>query len=187
MISIAEDNDAYVSQIDPPLSIDEAAWLAGFIDGEGCLQIQMTNSKRDRHVRSTTCTISISQAEPRTDVLYWLRDRIGGTVNSHGTHLRNPKHNKSYSWSISGANVSAVCDAILPYLKLKKRQAELLIENQATKLSSHMGTRKGTKRDSLRITPEIISLREAQHAELKALNKRGVGSAASINTTLGMP
>jgi hypothetical protein len=51
----------------------EAAWLAGFIDGEGSIQIRWQRAKRDAHMTSSVASISISQAEPRTEVLYLVK------------------------------------------------------------------------------------------------------------------
>lgn len=162
----------------PALSSLDAAWVAGFLDGEGSFQIKWQRSKRDCHMTSSVATVCVSQAEPRTEVLYWLKAMFGGSVVSHGTERRNAKHNKSLRWGITGAGAVAVCEAVLPYLRLKKRHAALILEHQATKLSAHVGVRKGTKRADLRVSPDIVRLRAAHIAEIGALNARGVEAVA---------
>lgn len=158
----------------PILTQTEAAWLAGFIDGEGSIQIKWQRAAKDRHMTSSVASISISQAEPRTEILYWLKDKFGGTVCSHDTNIRNPKHNKAFRWSVTGQKAVLVGTLILPFLKLKQRHVELLLEHQATKLASHIGARKGMSPKSVRVSDEIIALRTKQINEIKLLNKRGV-------------
>lgn len=172
MIELAKDE--FSPLINPPLNESEVAWLAGFLDGEGNFSITAQRNKRDCHVRSTKCSIGISQAAPRLDVLDWLHVRIGGHIGNHGTDRRNSRHNASSRWSVSGAIAVEVCRAVYPYLRLKKRHAEIIVEHQATKLASHVGVRKGTPRDSLRISPDVISQREEHMKELRELNRRGV-------------
>lgn len=156
------------------MTAEEAAWLAGFLDGEGSFQIWHVSSKRDRHVRSTSVGISVSQAAPRDDILRELAARHGGSVSSHGTERRNAKHNASFRWLLTGPRAADLCRAMLPYLRLKRRQAELVIEHQATKAPSHVGARRGRPRAELRVPPEIMARRDAQMAELRTLNARGV-------------
>jgi hypothetical protein len=174
VIRLADDNDAGAPAINPPLTDAEAAWLAGFLDGEGSFTIVAQRGARDCHVRSTICAVGVSQAAPRLEVLNWLRSRIGGSVANHGTEKRNPRHNKSARWGVSGKLAVEVCQAVYPHLRLKRRQAEIIVEHQATKLASHRGVRKGSPRDSLRISPEVINLRAAHMSELRELNRRGV-------------
>lgn len=149
------------------------AWLAGFLDGEGSFQLRYQRSARDRHQTSTVACVSVSQAEPRTEVLDWLKQQFGGSVASHGTNDRNSRHNAARRWGVTGARALVVCKGVLPHLKLKRRHAEIVIEHQATKLSSHVGCRKGLPRSAVRVSPEIQALRAAHVAEMAALNKRG--------------
>ena len=155
------------------LTNTEAAWLAGFIDGEGSIQIRWQRAKRDTHMTSSVASISISQAEPRTEVLYWLQNKFGGAVSSHGTNARNPNHNKAFRWLVTGTAAVEVAKLIRPYLKLKARHVDILLEHQQTKLSSHIGVRKGMARDQVRISDEVIALRNQHIEEIKLLNKRG--------------
>lgn len=155
------------------LTNTEAAWLAGFIDGEGSIQIRWQKSKRDTHMTSSVASISVSQAEPRTEILYWLQKKFGGAVSSHGTNTRNPKHNKAFRWLVTGNTAVEVAKLIQPYLRLKARHVDILLEHQKTKLPSHVGGRKGLARNEVRITDEIIDLRTKHIEEIKLLNKRG--------------
>lgn len=156
------------------LSDLEAAWLAGFLDGEGSFQIKYQRASRDRHQTSTVASVSCSQAEPRLEALYWLKEKCGGSISSHSTEKRNPRHNRSLRWLASGAQAVAVCQAVLPHLRLKRRHAELILIHQATKLPSNIGCRKGMSPKSIRITPAISAMRAEHVAEISKLNKRGV-------------
>ena len=156
------------------LTESDYAWLAGFLDGEGHLTIRYQRSKRDCLVTSTVATIAVSQAHPREAILYWMKESFGGTISCSSTGPRSAFHNKAYRWSITGAGAVEICRRVFPYLRLKRRQAELIIEHQGTKLPSHVGVRKGTPRSAVRISPEILALRQAHVEEISKLNKRGL-------------
>lgn len=99
-------------------------YLAGIIDGEGCLII----SRSDRgnymnyygriHVKNTN-----------KKLISWLVQKFGGNI-----HTNVPadllKHSVAYSWYFSGdANdKERLLLAIMPYLIVKKEQAKNLIE-----------------------------------------------------------
>ena len=152
------------------VSETELAYAAGIIDGEGCVEIRFNNSKFERHAKGTTSRISVSQAEPRYELLEWLQRKFGGSIFEHNRTDREPTHNKSRKWVTQANQAADFCKLILPYLLLKKRQAELIIEHQATKNQVNAG--KSTS--GIRISEEIISKREAQIEECARLNKRGV-------------
>jgi len=81
---------------------------------------------------------------------------------------------------VTGAVAVQVCTLVLPHLRLKRRHAELILEHQATKFSSHIGVRRGMKRADIRISPEILQLRANHIAEISALNVRGLTPSEGI-------
>src|SRR5882757_6302646 len=91
-------------------------YLAGIIDGEGCLIISRSNRGNYMnyygriHVKNTN-----------TDLMKWLVQHFGGNI-----HINKPadtlKHSIAYSWYFSGDahDKEKLLLAIVPYLIVKK-------------------------------------------------------------------
>ncbi len=98
----------------------DAAYIAGFVDGEGSIMI----TERDEII---TTKISISNTKPA--VLEWICELFGvGRIGVQ--HRTNSKHATSYFWACGGDSAKTVLQQIRPYLKLKQVQADLAIEAQ---------------------------------------------------------
>ena len=100
---------------------DDLIYLAGFVDGEGCIFAAVHNTKtsltRRKHFYPA---LHIAQKFP--GILYWIQEEVGkGKVTQ-----RSDK--QSYTYKISGSNCSALLSELLPFLKGKRNQAELAIQ-----------------------------------------------------------
>lgn len=103
------------------ISETDSAWAAGFIDGEGC--IQMPHRKRKGHE-----SFSLMVTAVNTDIrpLERLQCTFGGTIM--GLHKgKNPKWRRSWVWQVSHSKAEAFLLTILPWLTCKRDQAEIAI------------------------------------------------------------
>jgi len=85
-------------------------YLAGFIDGEGCFRY------------SGCARASVTNSYPW--VLEILQSLFGGTIRKKKRY--SEKHKQVYEWEISGANAENYAYTVEPYLREKRRQAQLL-------------------------------------------------------------
>lgn len=129
----------------------DLAWIAGFFDGEGCVCIyrskeapsQLRPNGRGRHVLNLTLT------QNNKEILDWVASVFGGRVRSY-------RENICYRWYLCGRDKQrAFLYAVLPYLKLKKRQAELALEYLDTVLDAKQGY-SPTPNDVLEIRQHIL-------------------------------
>lgn len=134
----------------------DLAYLAGFIDGEGSISI-FRSGNRDH------CMFNIYNTNEL--IMLWLKQMFEGNV----CQLKRTRNEwkQEYSWYIGPQKASLVLKACLPYLKLKKRHAELFI--------AYTETSKGRAGKS--IPPEILSYRNEILEEMKFLNKRGTSDS----------
>lgn len=102
------------------LSLSDAAYIAGFCDGEGCFMLFMR--------RDVVC-IRISAANTNKGILEWLVD-VTGTGNIVRKPSNNPKHKVSYQWLCNSESAESVLRQIRPYLRIKTRQADMLLDVQ---------------------------------------------------------
>jgi hypothetical protein len=136
----------------------EAAWLAGFIDGEGCLQV----------VRARRVTYDASVMVGHTDlaVLERCSALAGGSICLVRT--RSAAWKPSYRWNVRGKGVTPLLEAVLPYLVVKQEQAKILL---ILRLSAEVGARLGKST----LSSQEREWRETLKLATNALNHRGSG------------
>lgn len=102
------------------LPVTEMAYLAGIVDGEGSIGIARHRvTKHNRTYFRPHLTIS----NTNEDLLEWLQAR-----HFRGNLVMNTKHRPYFKIAWGGFSVAEVLKALLPYLVIKRRHAELLIE-----------------------------------------------------------
>lgn len=98
-------------------------YLAGLIDGEGCFALwKYYNSK------TTNWQYSFRLCVTNTDLtlMKWLIQHVGGRY--YGKYAETDKHKARYEWRPSGKNNhEKIVLAILPYLVIKRQQAEVFL------------------------------------------------------------
>ena len=100
------------------LSETEKAYLAGFIDGEGCIFIKRRNEN------STWLQLMVTISQKDVALLDELKDMIG-----EKSYLRRPtKARSAGNLCYASGQAYRILKAIYPYLRLKKMQAEVSIE-----------------------------------------------------------
>lgn len=103
-------------------SREELIYLAGFLDGEGCI-----GHARDPHLRRKrkfyNRVVVCNQCDPRP--LRRLAAAFGGEVFVRDKAVGN--HRTAWSWYICGDLAAAACRLLLPFLQLKRREARLLL------------------------------------------------------------
>ena len=92
----------------------ELAYIAGFMDGERCIQISRGGN--------LSVTVDNTDIEP----LQFFMDIVGGNVTLSKRATKERK--KAYRWSIIEEEAPEFLRTILPYLICKKAEATLGIE-----------------------------------------------------------
>jgi len=143
------------------LSDIDLAYIAGFFDGEGC--ISLGRKKDGSYRRHYTYQLVVTVSNTKPEILEFLHRHFGG----HFRKIKNPstKNGKTvYVWALLCRKALNFIKTIYPYLKLKKRQAELAIKFYT--LVNPYGCNK--------YDPEKWKQKDLIYNELKALNKRGI-------------
>jgi len=145
----------------------ELAWLSGFTDGEGCIGVNLDKSKAMKNPSwaSYSCVLRIANTD--LSVLYYIQKITGmGTISKINRRDSIGKNWKPvYKWSIYANGMRKLLPELLPYLKIKKKQAKLAIEILNIKRGRGYGSNL-TQQQKIRRT-EILN-------EMKILNKRGL-------------
>ena len=104
------------------------AYVAGIIDGEGCIRIV---TRKPRNGKSTQHSLMLQVAQKDGILMDWLYGNFGGMV-----YLKNKRTDGSdwiYEWRVMEKKAAEVLKQILPFLTVKKRQAELGLRFQTHK------------------------------------------------------
>lgn len=104
------------------------SYLAGLIDGEGCFSAwKYWNDNRTdcQPYYQYSCRVTITNTS--LALMKWLITNFGGSYRC--AYPETKKHKARYEWRPRGnRNTKLLILAILPYLIIKKEQAELLLE-----------------------------------------------------------
>ncbi|MGB9179204.1 MAG: hypothetical protein WCB68_08145 [Pyrinomonadaceae bacterium] len=143
------------------LSISNAAYLAGLVDGEGCITACHRRAYGEKRERNPSAIDGVRVAMCAPDLIQWVRSTTGlGRI--YHLPARKSTHKDSWLWQPGLRERARFLEAILPYLKLKGRQASLLIELAEIKAQSRR-----SRQNNLERQQEIVR-------EIQVLNKRGL-------------
>lgn len=102
----------------------DLAYAAGIIDGEGCIGIWRKLQQQRYLSYDMRVTVSmIDEWLPN-----WLRFAFGGSITYHKSKQKNRQ--PQWQWRITANQALAFLILILPYLTIKRPQAELAIAFQ---------------------------------------------------------
>jgi hypothetical protein len=137
-----------------------AAYVAGLIDGEGCIHLDVT---RGLYYRAR---VTVGMTEPALFLLQELQQEWGGTL--YQFRKSTQRWAAAWTWHLTGEPAAAVLREIQPYLRLKCEQAQLAIELEEIRLA--LPLRWGNQRlwsDEARTACGVVKDR------LHALNQKG--------------
>jgi len=134
-------------------------YLAGFIDADGCISIGRHKAQK-RKYPSYQPKLQVGSTSP--EVLDLCRTTFGGNVwpdtSKHG--------NKAfYQWVIYGQQMRKALLALMPFLKLKKRQAEIALE-------LHRRIEEYPKRIGHALSADEAHEREKLHQRLRGISSQ---------------
>jgi intein/homing endonuclease len=113
-----------IDGVDDSIAVDEKtlAYFAGLFDGEGCINVAEVKPRPGRRSPSFQTVAQVSMTDRRS--LDLLLDSFGGSIRRTNKVGARP----IWVWRVYHKAAKLFLEDILPYLVVKKLQAELLIE-----------------------------------------------------------
>jgi hypothetical protein len=111
----------------------ELAYIAGILDGEGCISILRT---RRRGMTVPTSALAVVIANSNITVLKWIRKLFGfgfGKIYAISTYTNKTLRRTHYNLRFSQKQSVTLLNWLLPYLRIKKANAILAIAFQSQK------------------------------------------------------
>lgn len=114
--------DAYQREGEKQMSDVDIIYLAGFIDGEGCVTI---DRYKRRGKQNFYYKAQLDICNTNRDILEWIKERFGGCIVA-------PRHAKGkratcYRVTFNDWKCVDVLRLVLPYLKVKNKEALIVI------------------------------------------------------------
>ena len=112
-------------------TLENWAYLAGIIDGEGCFYIGTVSYKKKNTSNNFHSIISIANTE--IALINWL-DNIFGKASDGRYRYTSKKafERPTYRWSTSGSLLDYILPNIYPYLVIKQKHCEIMMEFRKT-------------------------------------------------------
>ena len=138
--------------------VPKLAYLAGIIDGEGCICIR--HHTKDR--KSPTWDSRLYIVSTDRKLIDWLQSNFGGLTYSRNSK-KNPHWKTKHEWVVPANQLLPILYAVLPYLVIKKEHSEIAIKFRKTY----------PDRNYCKIPKEFTKIRLECFQSLKKLNHRG--------------
>lgn len=148
----------------PPLVMPDdpgqLGYIAGIIDGEGHIGIKTAFDKKKSKNVSHAVRVVIVNTNVR--LMEWFTSRFGGSIAC--SKERRADWKPRYSWQLHGRRAEVFLDAILPFLVVKREQAEVVL--RLREAGRHQGAQG--------LSADVVDLRERLKSQIHQLNARGV-------------
>jgi hypothetical protein len=106
----------------------EIAYVAGIIDGEGTLSITGKETLSRRGTLYWNYDLEVTVTNTSVKLMEWLVTKFGGEIMPRSKPLKKT-HKQCYRWRLrDNAARIAFLRAVQPFLVIKQRQADLLLE-----------------------------------------------------------
>ena len=104
------------------MSSEELAYIAGFLDGDGCVMAQLVRRKDYIYGYQIRTSIVFYQKLKNQEILHWLKSRLKIGYIRH-------RNDGMAEYTIVGLKeVKSILTTLLPYLRLKQKLSEQVLE-----------------------------------------------------------
>lgn len=133
-------------------------WAAGFMDGEGTITLKRIRRKGTIYYQPY---ITCAQTVRGKEAIVRLKNLFGGSIYEY---LQKGFRDDTLQWTVASQKALNCARKLLPYLILKNRQAELLIQFYEMDIF---------REEQYRLSNKTTEQRERLFQEMRKLNVKG--------------
>jgi hypothetical protein len=138
-------------------SLEQKVYMASMIDGEGSLNIEIQSPRENRKYYYYSLRLIVINTNK--DLMDWLVKTFGG---KYSERKKIEKRKVCYRWAKCSREAAEILEACIPYMIVKKHQAQLFIEFMNT-----MGI------TGWNVSAETREHRQFLYEKMRKLNKQG--------------
>lgn len=102
-------------------------YLAGIVDGEGCIGLEHLSPTKGRKKDYYVCRLTVINTSIK------LMELLVATLRGQFDTRKKIEGRKTcYRWHVFGTDLEVAMNSLLPYLLIKKEQAKLVLEYRET-------------------------------------------------------
>ena len=140
------------------------AYIAGFLDGDGSLMLQIKKRKDGKLKRRFMCTICFYQDSRHKEPLSWIRDILNiGYISQRNDGMTELRIN-------GFKQVKEILHDLIPFIKFKKEQAKALYE--ASDMLSNKKSSLLDKKDLQELIEYILIIQNNNYVTKKKKTKQ---------------
>ena len=132
--------------------LQDVIYLAGLFDGEGCIFVSRQNSGRSHYLGVTITNTNVG-------VLKLAKRMFGGSIRQNSDSRKH--RTTSWVWRIVSNQAENALKTLLPYLRIKRQEAELALDFQKLLHATFVFHRK------IGISTDVIAQRDAYYWALR--------------------
>jgi hypothetical protein len=142
------------------------SYIAGFLDGDGSLMLQIKKRKDGRLKRRFMCTICFYQDSRHKKSLYWIRKVLGiGYISRRNDGMTELRVN-------GFKQTKEILGKLMPFIRFKKEQAKALYN--AVNFLNQKDSRLLNKKDLLKLANLIITIQKNNYVTRKKKTKADI-------------
>jgi hypothetical protein len=147
------------------LSETEKAYLAGLVDGEGWIGVELKMPEHTNGCRRASFMVTVRVVNTKRKCLDWIENKTGvGTVHPSRKKIKGQR--LVYEYRACTLQAAAILKQIAPYLIIKQEQAKLVMTLAEIRFKQKKSGMNG-------ITNEEWEKQYEIYKQVKMLNKRG--------------
>jgi hypothetical protein len=148
---------------------EEICYLAGIIDGEGCISIAKMDAGVQR-TKNPRYVLTVNVTNTSEELVKWLVEKFGGHYKNRTGLPEN--YRQSYDWWYNNGKALWLLELVRPYLIIKGAQADTGIE-----LIRDWKTPRGGQ--GARTDPAEVERRERVYQKMLSVKASGFRAAAT--------
>ncbi len=162
----------------------EKAWMAGFMDGEGCITIlRQRRPSRPSPAYRSFVTVTNTMCPALEPFVRFYGGYIRNVIENR-TDKRKVKWADAYTWYCPVGSVVRLLTHLRPYLLVKGGQAVAVLEFQQMKRAFERTFWPGQGGGSAPLSAEEIAYREGLRIRVQLLNSKGQRARLALEQTL---
>ena len=151
----------------------DTAYIAGFVDGEGCFSIDKSTRKDPRY-KTPTYIFSLRVSQTQVEVLEWIQSLLGGGIyerksRDRAARKRCPNAKTSWHLQLYGKTAENAVRRLAPYLRVKQPHVKVALEF-FEKRGNVFGLH-NARGQQIALPPEMQAERERLYLEMRKLNR----------------
>src|SRR3990167_458018 len=132
------------------------AYFAGFFDGEGCICIASQGSKTRNGVIRKRYRLEVAVGSTNHWIIEMMKFQFGGAVYTDRRDNHPKTHRPFWRWMICSNQAKVFLEEVLPFLTIKKAEADIAIKWQANRIRGQLPKEDREKANALAEAKRIM-------------------------------